>query len=141
MQLTRVPLFATTILASFVCAIAVPVVITAQNGTIDNREADVTHAGQATWFNVGLGACGQVDVDSSHIVAISSLRWANGGNCEQWIQITANGQSHFGQTRDECPSCGIDDLDLSPALFGEFEPLSVGVFEMTWHFMPKGFTP
>lgn len=82
--------------ASLLCAFAVPV------PELDKR---VDHSGrvslpltcrrspqliiasglslQGTWFDVGLGACGQWNVNSDFIVAISHDRWANGGNCEQ----------------------------------------------------------
>ncbi|TDL18587.1 hypothetical protein BD410DRAFT_728304 [Rickenella mellea] len=140
MKLSHTSLFAVTFLASVVCALAVPVATAAQNGTIDKR---VDHTGRATFFNTEgvVGVCGHKDQDSDHIVAVSPQHFGNGGNCEQWVRITANGQSHFGQTRDVCPGCGIDSLDLSTSLFEEFMPLDVGFFEMTWHFMPKGFTP
>ena len=43
-----------------------------------------------------------------------SQRWGNGGNCNQWVYIKApNGKSVYAQTRDKCPGCGIDELDLS----------------------------
>lgn len=38
---------------------------------------------QGTFFNVGLGACGKNNVNSDHIVAISSAIFGSGGNCEQ----------------------------------------------------------
>lgn len=67
---------------------------------ITNLEKRVTHSGrvrrpptipacislillQGTFFNVGLGACGKNNVNSDHIVAISSAIFGSGGNCEQ----------------------------------------------------------
>ena len=40
-------------------------------------------ATQGTFFEVGLGACGKVNKDSDHIVAISSSIFGSGGNCDQ----------------------------------------------------------
>lgn len=38
---------------------------------------------QGTWFDVGLGACGDYDTNSDKIVAISSHIYGSGGNCNQ----------------------------------------------------------
>lgn len=87
---------------------------------------------QATWFYVGLGACGYSDVDSSPVVAISAQVYNNGAECnrvslllfhislhcinlhksEKWLQITntATGATALGQVRDKCPGCGADDI-------------------------------
>lgn len=90
---------------------------------------------QGTWFDVGLGACGDTDTNSAKIVAISSKIYGTGGNCNQvrslrspakaadcadlfppsrsqWMQITntANGKTAYGKVRDECPGCGQYDI-------------------------------
>jgi hypothetical protein len=79
----------------------------------------------------------------------------------QWIQITANGKTTYGQTRDSCPSCGTGDLgtnvydanvvdrispnlftvDMSPSLFQQFAGLDVGELKISWHFMAKSWKP
>ena len=38
---------------------------------------------QATWFEVGLGACGFENTDSDFIVALSEADWAGGSHCNQ----------------------------------------------------------
>ena len=43
----------------------------------------LTHTLQGTFFHVGLGACGKINKDSDHIVAISSSRFRGGENCDQ----------------------------------------------------------
>ena len=62
-----------------------------------------------------------------------------------------NGVTQYAMVRDECPSCGEYDLgmptsiffwtpflievqDMSPGLFEEFSPLSVGVLQISWDF-------
>ncbi|KAJ3575674.1 hypothetical protein NP233_g951 [Leucocoprinus birnbaumii] len=78
-------------------------------------ERRITHAGRGTWFHVGLGNCGQHNVDSDLIVAIpKSLYDQNSAsNCNQWVKITntATGKTAYGLTRDSCPSCGWGDLE------------------------------
>ena len=122
-------------------------------------------------FNVGLGACGKVNKDSEHIVAISSVRFNNarGGNHvtgglthnSQFVQITnkKNGKKAFGLVCDSCPGCADGDLGnvvhqcclvltRIPHGTGRHElfqalgaPLSQGVVNIEWHFEPKGFKP
>ncbi|KAI0756403.1 RlpA-like double-psi beta-barrel-protein domain-containing protein-containing protein [Daedaleopsis nitida] len=113
------------------------------SGLLEKR---VDHSGRGTFFNVGLGACGKVNKDSDHIVAIASTRFqaAKGGSCDQFVQITnkKNGKKAFGLVRDSCPGCSDGDLDMSPSLFQALgASLDQGVMDIVWHFEPKGFRP
>ncbi|EED80011.1 predicted protein [Postia placenta Mad-698-R] len=130
-----------------VLAIALSIVVAAVFGTpvadVD-LEKRVDHTGQATWYDVGLGACGYTDVASSPVVAISHDIYGSGGNCNQWMQITnkANGKVEYGKTRDECEGCDATSIDLSSSLFESLgAPLSEGVLQVEWHFMAKGWSP
>ncbi|RPD64630.1 hypothetical protein L226DRAFT_565391 [Lentinus tigrinus ALCF2SS1-7] len=112
--------------------------------TPEMLEKRITHSGRGTFFAVGLGACGKVNVDSDHIVAISSSRFGGGGNCDQFVEIVnkKNGKHAFGLVRDECPGCGSGDLDMSPSLFKVLgASLDEGVISIDWHFKQKGFKP
>ncbi|KAG2351699.1 RlpA-like double-psi beta-barrel-protein domain-containing protein-containing protein [Suillus spraguei] len=98
------------------------------NCTTSSLDKRTTHTGEGTWFEVGTGACGYTDTDR---------------NCNQWIYITntANGQTAYGKTRDECESCGSGDLDMSPGLFEELSTLDTGEIPISWHFMNKDWSP
>jgi len=139
----RVAVFAFVLFASLFVTIASPVPSPDTNTTVVDLEKRVTHVGRGTWFNVGLGNCGQWNVDSDAIVAISKQRYdANGGaNCEQWVEIvnTNNGKKAYGKTRDSCQSCGTEDLDMSPSLFQQLDSLNTGQIRISWHFMAKGW--
>ncbi|KAH8825187.1 RlpA-like double-psi beta-barrel-protein domain-containing protein-containing protein [Flagelloscypha sp. PMI_526] len=107
-------------------------------------ESRTTHTGQGTWFHPGLGNCGKTNKDSDMIVAISKARYdsEHGSNCGQWMEITNNsGAKVYALTRDSCPGCGYNDLDMSPAVFKKLAPLSKGVVTVHWHFMAKGWSP
>ncbi|KAK7469366.1 hypothetical protein VKT23_003841 [Stygiomarasmius scandens] len=140
--MSRLALFMFMLLASFFMALAAPV---SSNNTSPALEKRVDHFGRGTWFEVGLGNCGQWSVDSDKIVAIAKSRYDanNGGNCNQWVHITdqKNGRVEYALVLDSCQSCTDGDLDMSPSLFKEFEPLSVGVLQIKWNFMPKGWKP
>ncbi|KAI8978793.1 riboflavin aldehyde-forming enzyme [Trametes punicea] len=92
--------------------------------------------GRGTWFNVGLGACGETNKDSDKIIAISSQIYANGAHCGESVRIknTANGKTATAIVRDECPGCGANDIDMSPSLFEELGDLDTGVLRVTWEF-------
>ncbi|TDL17537.1 hypothetical protein BD410DRAFT_794232 [Rickenella mellea] len=128
MQLLRAPSLFVTICSLAIGALAAPSPLPATNATLVSQ---VTHVGRVSF----------VEQNTDHIVAISSQRFANGGNCNQWIRISANGKTAFGLTRDSCPGCGVDDLDLTPTLFQKFASLDVGVITVTWNFEPFGFVP
>ncbi|KAF9802154.1 hypothetical protein IEO21_09964 [Rhodonia placenta] len=126
------------------CALAAAVSafpIFINEAVLDKR---VTHTGRGTYYEVGLGACGYHDVDSDAIVAISHDIYGNGGNCNQWMQITnpSTGKVQYGKTRDECMGCNATAIDMSPSLFESLGvPLSQGVQTVEWHFMSKDWSP
>ena len=68
---------------------------------------------QGTWFEVGLGACGDTSVDSDKIIAISSNIYGDGTYCDKTVSITANGKTATATVKDECPSCGSGDIGTS----------------------------
>jgi len=96
--------------------------------------------GRATYYAVGLGACGQYNVPSDFIVALNQPQFETGGypstQCFRGITINYNGKSAHATVMDECPSggCSYGDLDMSEGLFTFFEPTSTGVFYMDWSF-------
>jgi len=97
-----------------------------------------TYSGTATWFNVGLGACGYTDKDTDFIVALAQPNWGGGSHCNQKLQITnpANKRTKTATVRDLCPGCPSGNLDLSPSLFEALaDDLDLGVFKMTWQYV------
>ncbi|KAJ8523176.1 hypothetical protein ONZ45_g334 [Pleurotus djamor] len=117
------------------------------NETVHELDKRVDHWGRGTYYyqTGNAGNCGFWDKDSMPIVAISLARYRSngGGNCNQWIEIinTANGKKAYGRTRDSCPGCGTEDLDMSPSLFQKLGPLSQGVLNIKWHFMNPSWSP
>ncbi|KAF9650975.1 hypothetical protein BDM02DRAFT_3127312 [Thelephora ganbajun] len=97
-----------------------------------------TRSGTATWFNVGLGACGYQNVDSDFIVALAQPDWGQGSHCNQKVQITnpKNERTRTAIVRDLCPGCPSGNLDMSPSLFTSLaDDLGLGVFHMTWKYV------
>ncbi|WVR06668.1 hypothetical protein IAU60_003700 [Kwoniella sp. DSM 27419] len=109
--------------------------------TIEKRK---THTGQATYFEVGLGACGWTNVDSDYIVAVNSPQYGlngYGGNCGQTLEITNtdNGKKITAYVADECPTCSWGSLDLSPSAFSALTDgnMDLGVFPISWHYKKR----
>ncbi|KAI0406827.1 RlpA-like double-psi beta-barrel-protein domain-containing protein-containing protein [Xylaria palmicola] len=91
-------------------------------------------SGRMTWFNPGLGACGQTDNDGSPVVALNSGDYAGGSNCGRWITIQANGKQTAARVADLCPGCPANGIDVSPAIFDDIAPLTQGVAQVNWFF-------
>ncbi|CAO1628692.1 unnamed protein product [Parajaminaea phylloscopi] len=91
-------------------------------------------AGQATFYDAGLGACGWTNSGSDKIVAVTYANWAGGANCGKTISITHNGNTQQATIADLCPTCGgSDDLDMSWGLFSALGGThDMGVFQMQW---------
>ncbi|TNY17728.1 hypothetical protein DMC30DRAFT_419512 [Rhodotorula diobovata] len=98
----------------------------------------VYSGGIATFFYQN-GNCGQVNSDSTLLVALPTNTYAGGSHCGKYVSITrtATGQSIKALVADSCPTCNNDScLDLS---WGAFSALggteSMGVFDITWQFV------
>lgn len=96
-------------------------------------------AGQATYFAVGLGACGWTSSDADFIVALNTPQYSQDSHCGQQVAIL-NQQNGVWQTAtvvDECPGCADGSLDMSPALFAALNGgnMDQGVFPIGWHFV------
>ncbi|KAF8737898.1 hypothetical protein AX14_012269 [Amanita brunnescens Koide BX004] len=108
-----------------------------------NLAARGAYSGHGTWYNVGLGNCGQQNVDTDPIVAISKQLYDQNkaSNCNQWVQISANGKSVYAMVRDSCPGCQLYDLDMSPKTFSGLADKSAGRIQISWQFMDKSWRP
>ncbi|KIJ47135.1 hypothetical protein M422DRAFT_164477 [Sphaerobolus stellatus SS14] len=103
------------------------------------------HTGDLTWYHGELTACGDTTTDSDFGVALGaalfdSLNTDGDSNdnaaCFQKIMITANGKTAYGTVDDRCEGCAEWDIDVLPALFEEFAPLSAGrIHDVQWQFV------
>ncbi|KAG9046377.1 hypothetical protein FS837_004553 [Tulasnella sp. UAMH 9824] len=92
--------------------------------------------GRATWYDVGLGACGDYNGPSDYIVALNSHQLDTSVyppvQCGRKVRITYEGKSAVATVKDECPGCPFGALDMSKGLFTHFTGLGTGVFYMDW---------
>lgn len=90
-----------------------------------------------TFYDVGMGACGQFNVASDFIVALNSAQFGSGypgPYCFQTITMSYGGKTTTATVMDECPGCPYGGLDLSRGLFDFFASESAGVIYGTWDF-------
>lgn len=91
-----------------------------------------SYSGQMTYFNPGLGACGQTNTDSDAVAAVSSAVYNSGGACNKVATIHYNGKTATARVVDLCPSCATGNIDVSPSVFQDLSPLSAGRVDVTW---------
>ncbi|KAF9456936.1 RlpA-like double-psi beta-barrel-protein domain-containing protein-containing protein [Collybia nuda] len=110
------------------------------HGSYSTLLTRASFGGEATYFNVGLGACGKFNIDRDFIVALATPTYAQGSHCDKILQRIRISDPSTGKTavaviRDACPGCSPSDIDMSPALFEYFQPLSRGRFNVNWSFV------
>ena len=94
-----------------------------------------------TFYDVGLGACGNTNVPSDYIVALNRPQYGGGypgPNCFRPIHITYNGKSADAVIMDECEKCPYGALDFSRGLFDHFASEDQGTIYGSWWFTDEG---
>ncbi|KAG8973893.1 hypothetical protein FRC05_008115 [Tulasnella sp. 425] len=99
-------------------------------------------SGRATWYDVGLGACGDYNGPSDYIVALNSNQLDTSVyppvQCGRKVRISYQGKSAVATIKDECPGCPFGALDMSKGLFQHFTDLGTGEFTMNWDYVGSG---
>ncbi|KAI8880010.1 hypothetical protein K501DRAFT_192293 [Backusella circina FSU 941] len=88
-------------------------------------------SGSATFYNVGLGFCGQTN-DSSEMVAALSSEFMSHDYCGKFVTIQGEKGSVTVKVVDSCPGCAKGDIDLSEAAFKKLAALNDGRIPVTW---------
>lgn len=91
--------------------------------------------GRGTWYDTGLGACGWNNVNSDAVIALSPSVYAGGAHCGKTVTVTnvKTGAKATGTVADECPGCGVNDIDMTPGLFQQLGSLDEGVLTVSWN--------
>lgn len=98
--------------------------------------------GKGTFYSTGLGACGKVNKDTDHIVAVSQElydKYTPNGNsnnnslCGKKITAHYEGKSVDVTVVDSCVGCLYYDLDFSPSAFSELADQDLGRIDITWN--------
>ncbi|KIM65311.1 hypothetical protein SCLCIDRAFT_1212480 [Scleroderma citrinum Foug A] len=106
-------------------------------GNVDVHKRQTFANARFTFYDVGLGACGQNNVASDFIVALNVEQYGGGFPgpfCFQSITISYGGKTAQATIMDECMGCPYGGLDFSRGLFDFFASESAGVIYGTWWF-------
>ncbi|KAI8071051.1 RlpA-like double-psi beta-barrel-protein domain-containing protein-containing protein [Gongronella butleri] len=97
-----------------------------------------TFKGDGTYFNPGLGSCGQTDGDHDMIAALNAPQMGYSANpnknpnCGRYAQVKGPKGTVKVKIVDTCPPCKSGSLDLSPAAFAKIANLAAGRVPITW---------
>ncbi|KAF8174870.1 riboflavine-aldehyde-forming enzyme [Pholiota molesta] len=93
------------------------------------------HYGPASWYYPGLGACAGWSGDGDIVVALPPLRYGAGQHCGKNIQVHYQGKTVTAKVVDLCPSCVMDEIDLSMGAFQVLAPLDQGIIQVDWEYV------
>ncbi|KAH6917310.1 riboflavin aldehyde-forming enzyme [Coprinopsis sp. MPI-PUGE-AT-0042] len=103
-----------------------------------------TQTGEGTYYDTGLGACGETNNDGDYIAAVSHELFDNfpgygrvnpnlNPMCGRSVTVSYQGRSITVRLVDRCTACKLTDLDFSPAAFKDLAPNGDGrIHGMTW---------
>ncbi|WWC69504.1 uncharacterized protein I206_103446 [Kwoniella pini CBS 10737] len=114
-----------------------------ESSSIEKRGQQYANS-RATFYDVGLGACGWYNNANDYIVAQNSAQYGGGypgPNCGRSITISYGGKQVTATIADECPTCPYGGLDMSRGLFTQFASEGAGVFYMTWWYNDESQDP
>ncbi|KAJ8132701.1 hypothetical protein O1611_g920 [Lasiodiplodia mahajangana] len=119
-----------TLIALSAAASALAMPLNNNGNALAERSGDFT--GDITYYQPGLGACGETNSDSEAVVALSPSQY--NGNCGKSITITKDGKTAKAKVVDKCPSCASGAIDVSSTVFQSLADLSVGRTTVSWSF-------
>lgn len=97
-------------------------------------EARKSMSGDATYYDVGLGSCGESNSNEEMVAALSKdlMNGPNSPYCGQTVHIKGGSGSVSVKVVDTCPGCEKGSIDLSPAAFKKLGELGQGRIPITW---------
>ncbi|KAI1409875.1 RlpA-like double-psi beta-barrel-protein domain-containing protein-containing protein [Hypoxylon sp. FL1857] len=95
----------------------------------------VAFSGDITYYTPGLGSCGETNSESDKVVALSPAQFAlDPKACGKTIQISMDNKTTTAKVVDKCPSCASGSIDVSPTVFQDIAPLTVGRTKIEWDY-------
>lgn len=110
--------------------------------TSDGSSSGGPYTGDITFYEVGLGACGQTNQDSDLVIALpwGFMGTQSNGNpyCNKQVKITNGQYTSTATVVDKCMGCTGMSIDCSPSLFSALTGDNMGlgrVSGVTWSFV------
>lgn len=104
---------------------------------------DVWHDGPATYYTFadGSGACSFPPTPNDLLVAaMNAPDYGNSEPCGSCLLIQGPDGDVTVRVVDLCPECPVGHVDLSPEAFELIAPLSAGIVDVTWQYIPCNVT-
>ncbi|KAM5350373.1 hypothetical protein ACJ41O_006878 [Fusarium nematophilum] len=100
-----------------------------EDGALITRRSE----GEITYYNPGLGACGQTHTDGDMVVAVSAALFDADRPCGRQIRVRGDAGEALVTVVDRCGGCAYNDLDLSPVAFQQsIGDLGIGRRVASW---------
>lgn len=101
---------------------------------------DSIHHGEATFYGIA-GEGGNCALPSpspwdTMAGAMNHVDYRNSEICGACVMVTGSLDSALIRINDQCPECKEGDIDLTPNVFAQIHPVSLGRAPITWHFTP-----
>ncbi|CEP08968.1 hypothetical protein [Parasitella parasitica] len=105
-----------------------------QTAPVSNIQARNSLSGDATYYDVGLGSCGDTSSDDEMVAALSSslMDGSNSDLCGKSISVKSSSGSVTLKVVDSCPGCSKGDVDMSKAAFKKLGELNQGRIPISW---------
>ncbi|KAK9506990.1 hypothetical protein O3M35_008828 [Rhynocoris fuscipes] len=112
------------------------------SGSAANPISSNSKHGDMTYYNLGMTACGRTYSNSDHVAALAFGHFtaANPNNdpmCGRRVRIVDPSSKKQVEVTvvDKCQACKMNDIDVSPSVFQQLKPLSVGRTQVKWQFV------
>ena len=111
---------------------------------LPTAHAATDYNGDASFYNVGFGACGKTNDNTQLVAAISkavfdsvpSASTISNKFCGKKAKIINGKKSVVVTVVDRCATCGKEDIALSPAAFKKIASMDAGKVPVKWKLIP-----
>jgi len=105
--------------------------------------ARADYSGDASFYEVGFGACGKTNNNTQLVAAIShavfdsvpAASTISNKFCGKKAKVTNGKKSVIVTVVDRCATCGKNDIALSPAAFKKIASMDSGKVPVDWKLM------
>lgn len=114
-------------------------------GAFAQGNFQTNHTGKGTFYGYSGGGNCSVPFAGTTVLtaAMNAADYNNSQACGSYIEVTNLNTSQTVVVRidDQCPGCGVGDVDLSEQAFGKISPMSAGIIPIRWKYVDGPSTP
>ena len=104
-----------------------------------------THTGKGTYYGYGGGGNCSLPMPAATVLtaAMNAADYNGSQACGAYIEVTNLNtmQTVVVRIDDQCPGCGVGDVDLSEQAFARISPLGAGIVPIRWKYVDGPSTP